>query len=84
MSKQDGGAAFPRPYSYDDLNEFHASSERGLTLRDWFAGQTLAGIAGDPTAFNDRHGKDRNKAMAEWCFDQADAMLAEREKDRPA
>jgi hypothetical protein len=35
---QDGGAAFP----FHDLPAMHGSE--GMSLRDWFAGQALAGI----------------------------------------
>ena len=44
----------------------------GLTLRDWFAGQALAGIASDPTI--DLSLVER----AEWSYRMADAMLKAR------
>ena len=46
--------------------------KRGLTLRDWFAGQALAGIASDPTI--DLSLVER----AEWSYRMADAMLKAR------
>lgn len=36
----DGGAAFPRPGFADNETE----SQEGMTLRDYFAGQALAGM----------------------------------------
>jgi hypothetical protein len=63
--KYNGGQAFPsREY-------------KGMTLRDYFAGQALAGeiIATLPT--NDREAC----ALAGLCYRIADAMLAERAKE---
>ena len=43
MSGVDGGPAFPsQPYGSDGLPQESASY--GMTLRDWFAGQALAGM----------------------------------------
>ena len=44
-----------------------------MTLRDWFAGQALAGLTGDNS-----HDMNRVK-MAQWCYDLADAMLKARQ-----
>ena len=49
-------------------------SEPGMTLRDWFAGQALVG-----------YNVNRNDVMsspkiAHFCYEDADAMLAERER----
>ena len=43
---KDGGQAFPKSGNYDEdqLNEFDSKDQDGMTLRDWFAGQALAGI----------------------------------------
>ena len=61
IEKDNGGPAFPGPFSQD----------RGMTLRDWFAGQALAGIIslGDNTNWDD----DANCA-----YRAADAMLEAR------
>jgi hypothetical protein len=42
-----------------------------LTLRDYFAGQALAGNLIEPTA--------NNEQVAKWAYSLADAMLAARE-----
>ena len=64
---KDGGAAFPVP---EDAN---MNEQEGLSKRDWFAGQALAGAEWVAS-----HAK-----MAEYCYWIADAMLAERAKERP-
>ena len=47
----------------------------GMTLRDYFAAQVLAGI------FNEGKGVyESEKFIAEACYEMADAMLAERAK----
>lgn len=48
----------------------------GMTLRDWFAGQALAGFAAHP----DNHNW-LQKEIAGDCYDWADAMLAERKEE---
>jgi hypothetical protein len=60
MSEKSDGPAFPTSYG----------QVAGLTLRDWFAGQALSGLA-----------SIRPKEMAaKISYEVADAMLAEREK----
>lgn len=46
----DGGPAFPRTYSTDYLSNSCAMIETsgGMSLRDWFAGQALAGFVSQP------------------------------------
>ena len=61
--KQDGGPAFPQTYA------------PGMSLRDWFAGQALAGLSAN-----------RDWGDIEWdgvvraAYDAADAMIAERDQ----
>lgn len=59
----DGGAAFPVMYVSE-----------GMTLRDYFAGQALAGALADPN-FNMPPAQ-----LAELAYMEADAMLAARER----
>ena len=47
--------------------------EDGMTLRDWFAGQALAGITGDPSVED----MDQNE-IAKAAYIYADAMLEAR------
>jgi len=81
MSKiEDGGPAFPLcvPIEFQFANS-------GMSLRDYFAGQALAGaIAADGNdtlpissgeSTNDALARDA-KRRAEWCYAQADAMLS--------
>jgi len=70
----DGGPAYPtRNAHYDDPDY----SSTGMTLRDYFAAQALAGLAGRKF----RQG-DAGEGYAEWAasmaYEFADAMLAAR------
>ena len=74
------GAAFPRQ------NDEQLYAELGMTLRDWFAGQTLVSFLNNPDAAASIQGlaaeEGRHPAglAAEMAYYQADAMIAEREK----
>ena len=85
MSTKDGGQAFP---GYDPVAD---KTIHGMTLRDWFAGQCIAGLdsgwtphfdwnleSGDYGSFA-WHSKAREMRAA-YSYAQADAMLAERAK----
>jgi hypothetical protein len=76
MSKiNDGGPAFPSTIQYfpDDKN---ANEEQGMTLRDWFAGQALAGVT---SSVNDEISVGQVEGIAEIAYALADAMLRARE-----
>lgn len=62
---QDGGPAFA------------SSDQYGMSLRDWFAGQALAGIIACPGAEPDDASRD---GCASLAYEFADAMIAERAK----
>ena len=62
---KDGGPAFPHTWR-DDHGE-------GMSLRDWFAGQALAGLSAQ---FG---GELSPSAFASFAYQLADAMLAARE-----
>lgn len=66
---KDGGSAFPR-MSLDPHRSLH-----GMSLRDWFAGQAMAGMLA-----NMRGGLDTIADHASHAYVYADAMLAERSK----
>ena len=75
----DGGPAFPRPSSEavdGHGNHFFPSAETGMSLRDWFAGMALCGINSCDEAYVGLESKD----AANLAYDQADAMIAERNK----
>jgi hypothetical protein len=80
----DGGPAFPRVAHHrdpDHLHDFYEAQE-GMSLRDWFAGQALAGelatwhiTTSDPAEHSDK--------IAQRMYRIADAMLAARVTDPP-
>jgi hypothetical protein len=76
---KDGGMAFPGTKVMETPYERHVYHYSGMTLRDYFAGQTLAGlITGYPGGFVER---DDAYSCADQAYVMADAMLAEREKE---
>lgn len=68
-----GGTAFPTR-----SGEFYYY---GMTLRDWFAGQVLAGFLSS-LGREERLSRSVSRAevLAEQCYKIADAMLGEKEK----
>jgi hypothetical protein len=71
-TKDDGGPAFP---TLDNNGQGLVLREWGMTLRDWFAGQALAGFCADPSnheLFDDAMDAAQN------AYELADAMLAAR------
>ncbi len=63
--KDDGGSAFPKMDWGND----------GMSLRDWFAGQALAGVLSDS-----ENGVPLYSKLAEWAYTIADGMLEQRKK----
>lgn len=80
MSTKDGGPAFPAviPIEHSDMQgkDYPNFSESGMTLRDWFAGQMLNGIA----STIDRMTNGLPNIIARDCYVVADAMIEERKK----
>lgn len=70
MAKDDGGPAFPGPREDGLLSP-------GMSLRDWFAGQALAGSVAD----RDYMGNNSSQDIALDCYLLAEAMVAERAMD---
>lgn len=67
----DGGPAFPVPMvPYRD--GFIAVEDTGMSLRDWLAGQALAGLLACPTTVGDA------EVFANSAYRHADAMLRAR------
>ena len=78
MSKNNGGPAFP----------IRASSPAfyGMSLRDWFAAKAMQGIYACPVQLYRADGTPMpdpltSADIAKMAYEEADAMLAEREKD---
>jgi len=65
----DGGPAFLFTERNHDGSHYH--SHPGMTLRDWFAGQALAGLLAHTGE------SERNRAVAAYRY--ADAMLRARD-----
>lgn len=51
-----------------------ADNEHGMTLRDYFAAKALQGIMACNGVY------ENEKQLAQWCYEQADAMLKAREQ----
>lgn len=66
--------AFPSQLQINQNGEVVTYGDQGMTLRDWFAGQVLASCSSDTTM------SLRYEERAEFCYKQADAMIAVRNK----
>ena len=66
--------AFPVPGFPSDPN--YSLPQDGMTLRQWYVGQALAGLMANPRTVTTSH-----KADAEACIQAADAIIAELEKE---
>lgn len=69
MSTPENPFAFP-------CNPNVFSSDPGMTLRDWYAGQALAGLSAAVQVVSPER-------AAQLAYEAADAMLAERAKVKP-
>lgn len=77
MNKDDGGPAFPvTPDNCPTTTGMIERPSTGMTLRDWFAGQALAGLMAYP------HSNDTWADAAKRAWIMADAMLAARKDDK--
>lgn len=70
---EDGGPAFPRPHSMGPTE--YAWEQKGMTLRDYFAGQALQGLLADAWMKTDSSGM---QGFAYEAYNWADAMLKAR------
>lgn len=78
--KNDGGPAFPARIDQWNGKTGEQSEEwvhrfEGMTLRDWFAGQALAGMVAGSKGI-----EITPDEFAESSYQLADAMIAERNK----
>ena len=76
MKENDGGPAFP---GAAETLEGHQLREYGMSLRDWFAGQALAGQIASPNWPPCPLPAGEEESAAHWAYSFADAMLAARE-----
>ena len=73
MSKnwlEQGEGAFPIPATEENNTHW------GMSLRDWFAGQALSGIASYGGGASREGCETKAQADARWSYQRADAMLA--------
>lgn len=79
MARDDGGSAFPSvEYDRDSAGQMSPRyTEYGMSLRDYFAGQALAGMAMTVNWFE----PEDQSGAAVASYRIADAMLAQREKE---
>ena len=87
--KSDGGPAFPLHAPSDDHDQNRCLTTAGMTVRQWYAGQALAGLAANPAFLatmctileKERPIARARKMMAETLADTAAivaaAMIAE-------
>ena len=93
MTKPNGGEAFPeleegrfRESGLSGVYEMHFVNAGGMSLRDYFAGQALAGLNTLPTSINrawqtEVDSRGGIAALRARCaYADADAMIAERDK----
>jgi hypothetical protein len=71
---KDGGPAFPAQHF--DL----ADGERGMTLRDWFAGQAITGLMLRNWSHHTGADEELIAIWARFAYGVADAMLKEGSK----
>ena len=76
MGKAENPPAFPGETQWESQNPPHRHREpyQGMSLRDYFAGQALAGSLADPEV------DDGCEIIVKFCYAIADEMLVEREK----
>ena len=77
-SKNDGGAAFPRPFSqHVDVYPPDALAQSGMSLRDYFAGQALRAMI---ELYKETGSEGNTRETAKWSYRIADLMIVERDK----
>ena len=74
MSKDTSGPAFP--VSIPAGHYWTGDAPYGLTKREWYAGLAMQGMIASQTPDE----SIATEMCAQWCFEMADAMLAEGNK----
>ncbi len=82
MSKEKNFSAFPCAAFGPTENDF--IHQRGMTMRDWFAGMAMQGIlAYSHCGVNGNWNENSShEARAKFCYEQADAMMARIEEGK--
>ena len=87
----DSGPAFPAHMKKDNGRVTELTCYPGMSLRDWFAGMAMHGLtdtlktdsgAAGLIEAADNAGLGAKEAIAKGCYNLADVMLKEREKDQ--
>lgn len=85
---KDGGPAFPTGQKMDLINgqPLYQGATGGMTLRDYFAAKAMQGIYACPVQLYRADGTPMPDPLtsgdiAKMAYEEADAMLAEREKN---
>ena len=80
MSKQTGGSAFPAKRQWVTNGALHKDTTDGMSLRDYAVVAMMAAWRQSEvgTPFEDRID---SQCLAQLAVEEADAMLAEREKE---
>ncbi len=81
MEINDGGPAFPNEEKMG-ANGMRIDASRGMSLRDYFAGQALMGAMAYSFGLEDN--SHRIKAVVCKCYQYADAMIAARKENSHA
>lgn len=76
----DGGQAFPVPGLSDLPNGDFIHPSTGMSLRDWFAGQMIAGLSRHAFGMSDAELPKEASRCAAFSYAVADAMIEERAK----
>jgi len=77
MTKDTGGAAFPRPAWTDSIYNARIHAQDDMTLRDYFAAKAMQGLCVNSATFS--NSELNIKSISEWSYQFADAMLKARE-----
>jgi hypothetical protein len=77
---KDGGPAFPVPAEL--CQDLTVQEQRGMTLRDWFAGMAMQGFCSNPNAGRNpiESANWLRESGAVSAYQMADAMIQERSK----
>jgi hypothetical protein len=76
----DGGRAFPSRNRWDSGNESFDLESSGMTLRDYFAGQALPGIAAKVYMTKEYKGPFMFEDIADEAYVMADEMIKRRQE----